>query len=154
MAFSNQPSTNCTLKSCSFPKTSVLLLHAFILQFILHWLFRWFVSCLCTPPVQTLRAWLIGSNSWVSFRTENLISGSFITHIINASTHRSSSTCDLRPKIKCSYSLPNLSLQFFTFRFFLHCHLTILLNLGNPYITLEETISQKKMSKYNWKAQN
>lgn len=91
-----------------------LLLHAFILQFIPHGLFRWFVSCVCALRAQMLRTGLIGINSWVGLMTESPINEILIAHIINAATQRSSFTCDLRPmrsRTKCSYCLPNLSQQ-------------------------------------------
>lgn len=89
-----------------------LLLHAFILQFIPHRLFRWFVSCLCAPTAQTLRTGLVGNNSRVGLTTEGPINEILIARIINAAAQRSSFTCDLRPRTKCSYCLPNLSQQF------------------------------------------
>lgn len=81
--------------------------------------------------------------------TESPINEILIAHVFNAATQRSSFTCDLRPRTKCSYCHNN---------FYFQLSLTLSLDKspesGNPYITLEQTISQKKMSKYNWKAQN
>lgn len=130
---SKQPSTNCTLKSCSFAemfRLPFLLLHAFILQFIPHRLFRWFVSCLCALTAQTLRTGLIGNNSWVGFMTESPINEILIAHIINAVTQSSSFTCDLRPRPNSFYFLPKSSQQFLLPIFLLHCLWTSAPNAG------------------------
>lgn len=127
-----------------------LLLHAFILPFIPHRLFRWFVSCLCALTAQTLRTGLIGNNSWVGFMTESPINEILITHIINAVTQSSSFTCDPRPRTNCFYFLPKSSQQFLL-PFFITLSLNKCTNSRHP---LEQIISQKKMSKCNCKAQN